>query len=980
MSFLKGGLCTLFSEGKLCLHSPYMKWEGVSRASGKLLMSNTVRVITLAQYLDIEDQLLSITRQLLVDLEHQRALNVVSMSADLQRELGIGSVEKAELLHRTEQAFNIALPEILLAEAETLQDLAEAIKKANPLLKPSMGEHVPHLKASIIDPQSATTLVDLLYQYGKQEPNRPHIYLHHSHGEEDIISYGKLLESATAVAQGLLHKGLTPQQTVAIMLPTSHDFFSAFFGVLLAGGIPVPIYPPFRANLIEEYIKHETKILTNANTQTLITFPAVSTLSNVLRQYVSCLKEITTVSELSIQQDPLPLPTLDNQHLALIQYTSGSTGDPKGVQLTHANLLNNIRCIGEVLKIQPTDVVVSWLPLYHDMGLIGTWLGSLYYGVPITIMSPITFLTHPEKWLWAIHYHRATISAAPNFAYELCLSKINEKKLVGLDLSSWRFAFNGAEAIYPRTLERFIKKFSPYGFKATSLSPVYGLAENSVALTIPNLGKEPKIDRVDRIIMDETNTAKPALSSTKNVHEFVSCGKPIPDHKIRIVDDTDNELPERHVGHLQFQGPSAMQGYFQNPTATAAAFHDGWWATGDLGYVADGNLYITGRAKDVIIKSGRNIYPQEVEDIVEQVPGVRKGRVIAFGTADKRRGTEKLIVVAETHEKNKGIQDSIQAAIIDRVAMTIGIPPDEVITAPPETISKTSSGKLQRNACKKAYEQGRLIHRHTPMVLQFSKLFVVMAAKKFLSFLTTIAKLIYTVYLITVVAVFLLPAWSLIMILPYKAAALVMKYWAKLIFLLLGCPIKVSGKKFLKSKQPKIYVSNHASYVDSLLLIAVLPAGVRFVGKKEILNGALLRSFVKHLRYLTVDRLDFVNSLQDMGQIKSALDEKNSILIFPEGTFTSSKGLLPFKLGAFKLATETQIPLCPIALRGTRTMLTGSNKLFSPSFLRIWVGEPIMPESQEFSEAIRLRTLLKQQIGEHCGEGTLHLVRAGVQS
>lgn len=943
-------------------------------------MNGHRRFKALVQSQDIEDQLLSITRQLLVDLEHQRALNVVSMSADLQRELGIGSVEKAELLHRTEQAFNIVLPEILLTEAESLQDLANAVKKANPLLQRPLGAHVPVLNASMIDPLSAKTLVDLLYQYGTQEPNRPHIYLHDSHGEEDIISYGKLLESASAVAQGLLQRGLSSQQTVAIMLPTSHEFFSAFFGVLLAGGIPVPIYPPFRANLIEEYIKHETKILTNAMTHTLITFPAVSTLSNVLRQYVGCLQHITTVSELSIAQDLIPLPTLNNHDVALIQYTSGSTGDPKGVQLSHANLLNNIRCIGQVLKIQPTDVVVSWLPLYHDMGLIGTWLGSLYYGVPITIMSPITFLTHPEKWLWAIHYHRGTISAAPNFAYELCLSKISEKKLVGLDLSSWRFAFNGAEAIYPRTLDRFIKKFSPYGFKATSLAPVYGLAENSVALTIPDLGKEPTIDRVDRAIMDETNIAKPSIPNTKNIHEFVSCGKPIPGHAIRIVDDQDNELPERYVGHLQFQGPSAMQGYFQNRTATEAAYHNGWWATGDLGYLADDNLYITGRAKDVIIKSGRNIYPQEVEDIVEQVAGVRKGRVIAFGTADKRKGTEKLIIVAETHERNKDLQDALQAAIIERVATTIGIPPDEVITAPPETITKTSSGKLQRNACKKAYEQGRLIHRHRPMILQMSKLIVTMIAKKCLGYFSTIIKLIYTTYLFSVIAVCLLPMWGSIMILPYKAASHAMKYWSRLIFILLGCPIKVSGKKFLKLKQPMIFVSNHASYVDSLLLIAVLPAGVRFVGKKEILNGAVLRSFVKHLRYLTVDRLDFLNSLQDMGQIKSSLDEKNSILIFPEGTFTSSKGLLPFKLGAFKLAAETHIPLCPIALRGTRTMLTGSNKLFSPSFLRIWVGEPIMPESEEFNEAIRLRAVLKQQISEHCGEGTLHLVRAGVQS
>lgn len=934
----------------------------------------------MGQALDIEDQLLSITRQLLVDLEHQRAVHVVSMTADLQRELGIGSLEKAELLHRTEQAFSITLPENLLTDAESLQDLATAIRKANPLLKTTNLEHIPHLKASTIDPHSAKTLADLLVQYGTQEPNRPHIYLHASHGEEVIISYGGLLKAATAVAQGLVYRGLTPQQTVAIMLPTSQDFFTAFFGVILGGGIPVPIYPPFRANLIEEYIKHETKILTNAMTQTLITFTAVSSLSNVLREYVSPLKDVTTVAELSLDQHDLPLPALDNNQLALIQYTSGSTGDPKGVQLTHANLLHNIRAIGKVLNIQPQDVVVSWLPLYHDMGLIGTWLGSLYYGVPITIMSPITFLTHPEKWLWAIHYHRATISAAPNFAYELCLSKINDKKLVGLDLSSWRCAFNGAEAIYPKTLERFTKKFSAYGFKGTALYPVYGLAENSVALTIPELGHEPLIDRVDRHAMDELNTAKPADSTTKNIHEFVSCGKPIPDHQIRIVDDEGNELPERKAGHLQFQGPSAMQGYFQNPTATAASFHNGWWSTGDLGYIADGNLYITGRAKDVIIKAGRNIYPQEVEELVEQVKGVRKGRVIAFGSADKRKGTEKLIIVAETHEKDKEFQQRLQAVIIDKIATTIGIPPDEVITAPPDTITKTSSGKLQRNACKIAYEQRRLIHRHTPMAWQMGKLFFISAAKKCLHILTTSAKYIYTAYIFVVFIVFLIPLWSLIVLLPQNAASILMKYWARLYFTLIGCPIKVSGKQFLKSNKPMIYVSNHASYVDSLLLIAALPAGVRFVGKQEILNRALLRSFVKQLGYLTVDRIDFVNSLQDMGHIKSTLDEQNSILIFPEGTFSAAVGLLPFKLGAFKLAVETNTPLCPVAIRGTRAVLTGSNKLFSPAFLHVWIGEPIQPQSQEFREAIRLRAVIKQTISEHCGERTLHLVRAGPQT
>ena len=316
--------------------------------------------------------------------------------------------------------------------------------------------------------------------------------------------------------------------------------------------------------------------------------------------------------------------------IALLQYTSGSTGDPKGVVLTHANLLANIRAVGEAVKMGPDDVGVSWLPLYHDMGLIGAWLTLLYYGIPLAVMSPIAFLMRPERWLWAIHNHRGTMSTAPNFAYELCVRKIADKDIEGLDLSSWRMAMNGAEPVNPGTLERFATRFAKYGFRGEALLPVYGLAEASLAVTVPPMGRGPVVDRIERKVFASEGRAVVAQVGNENAIAFVSAGKPIPRHEIRVVNDAGAEVAERTEGFLWFRGPSATTGYYQNEAATAALFPAGkaardgeyaWVNSGDRAYVADGELYVTGRVKDIIIKGGRNLYPHEVEELAARVEG-----------------------------------------------------------------------------------------------------------------------------------------------------------------------------------------------------------------------------------------------------------------------------------------------------------------------------------------------------------------------
>lgn len=927
---------------------------------------------------DIENQLLEIAKEFLTELGSERAKLAISLNADLERDLGLGSLEKAEFLSRIEKTFDVTLPDAALIQTKTANDLIIIIQKASPSQKIHIEVKETKLEAAKIDLSTAATLVDVIRQYGEIEPKRPHIYFQEENGGETIIPYGELYEQAQQVAKGLIKRGIKPGDTIAIMLPTSAEFFYSFFGILLAGAVPVPIYPPLRPDQIEEYAKREALILRNAEVRILITFQQAEALSNLLQTFIPSLQEVTTLNHLKSKSGRLPDISISSNDPAFIQYTSGSTGNPKGVLLTHGNLLANIHAYGKGAKVQKNDVVVSWLPLYHDMGLIGTWLGSLFYGLPFIIMSPLTFLTHPERWLWAIHRYRGTVSAGPNFAYELCVKKIDEKNLEGLDLSSWRIALNGAEAVYPKTLETFTKKFTKYNFKPEAFFPAFGLAENAVALTFPPVGRGPRIDRIARDPYEREGKAIPFATDDKNSLEFVGCGFPLPEHEIRIVNDENQLLPEREVGNLQFRGPSAMQGYYRNPEATAAVYHNGWWATGDLGYIADGELFVTGRKKDIIIKAGRNIYPPEIEEIASQVPGIRRGCVAAFGAKDNVTGTEKLIIVAETTDKDPERRQNMTAQVIEQVSSQLGIPPDHVILVPPRTIPKTSSGKLRRSSTQELYLKGKLAKGVAPAWVQVSKLALIGFGKKLGRGFKKTGQILYTGYVWALVAITVLPLWLVVKLVSRPKAIRLTRAWAKLILKLIGIPVTVTGKENLRSEST-IYVSNHTSYVDAIVLMSVLPPNVLFVGKKELFEAPIFRTFMEKLGYLSVNRMDFTQSIADARNIETALHQSKSILIFPEGTFAYASGLRTFKLGAFKLAVETETPITPIALQGIRSILRSGSRLLKPVKVKVHIGETIIPSNKEWSEVIRLRDAARLEIAKNCGEPVLDLIRAGVE-
>src|SRR5262245_53189243 len=672
--------------------------------------------------------LVAIVQELVRELRGQRAGEIdVSLSSRLDRDLGIDSLGRSELVLRLEREFGVRMPTEVIGEADTVRDLLKGLGQANAArpLAP-VAERQKPADALTGQPSKAVTLVEGLAWHVAQHPDRMHATLF----ADDLsilgtLTYRELREQARHVAAGLVERDILPGDRIALMLPTSLEFFTAFFGILYAGAVPVPIYPPARPAQLEDHLRRQAGVLRNAGARILVTVPEGLRLAGILKGQVETLDTVETVAQLAGDASATALPPVtDDSATAFIQYTSGSTGDPKGVVLSHSNLIANVRSMITALHATPDDVFISWLPLYHDLGLIGAWMGSMYCGVPLYVTSPLNFLLRPQCWLKAFDRFRGTLSAAPNFAYELCINKIPDTELQGLDLSSWRVVANGAEPVSVRTLRRFIEKFGPYGFRSATMSPVYGLAENSVGLTFPPLGRGPLIERIDREALMVRGRAEPARPDDPNVLEIVACGQPLPDNEVRIVDELGREVGERIEGQLEFRGLSQTSGYFRNEAKSRELFHDGWLRSGDRAYMAGGDVFITGRVKDIIIRAGRNIYPHEVEAAVGEIPGMRKGGVAVFGTVDETSGTERLVVLAETRETGESARDALRERANQVASTVLGQPADEIVLVGPGTVPKTSSGKVRRSSAKDLYERGQLGARRSAMWWQLARLWL----------------------------------------------------------------------------------------------------------------------------------------------------------------------------------------------------------------------------------------------------------------
>lgn len=492
-----------------------------------------------------------------------------------------------------------------------------------------------------------------------------------------------LLDRASHVAQHLLSHGLERGGRVVVMLPTGEDWLAGFFGTLLAGGVAVPVGPNLSFGGMDRYAETVRAILDDAGARFLVG-------SKAIEPYVPALGAIDFVRVDALDGSPAfhHLPSASGHDNAVIQYTSGTTGRPKGVVLSHRALLANAWMIGDRSGMSPRDVGVSWLPLFHDMGLVGALLTALSWHYPLLLMPVESFLLQPRRWIQWIGRQRATMSVAPNFAYQLVLDRVADRHLEGLDLSAWRHAFNGAEAVRPATLRGFEKRFGPLGFDGAAFQPVYGMAENSLAATFPKRGSRWMASPIGGV-------------------ELVSVGTPLSGVSVSVVDEHRRVVEKGTTGHILIKSPSLMEGYFRNEEATRAVLDDGWLRTGDLGFVQGDELFVTGRAKELIIKRGRNYPPDDFERIAIDTGKGRVLRAAAFGAPNERAGTEDLVVVLETRAMTAHDRDLLTREVTGAINGELGIGPDVTVVVPPHTIERTTSGKLRRAALRSKYlEQG----------------------------------------------------------------------------------------------------------------------------------------------------------------------------------------------------------------------------------------------------------------------------------
>jgi fatty-acyl-CoA synthase len=514
--------------------------------------------------------------------------------------------------------------------------------------------------------------------------------------------------------------GLRKGDRVALILPTNDDFVLCFLGAIRAGVVPVPIYPPMALSQLQTYLDNTRHIVAKSGARVLVTTAKIKRLLGTVQAACPALEQVVAIEGIRESTEPLRAEKIGLDDVALLQFTSGSTSRPKGVALTHANLAANVRCIMvDGLHVTPDDVGVSWLPLYHDMGLIGFVLAPLYHRVPVVHLPALLFLKRPVSWFQAVARHGGTASFAPNFAYALCVKRIKASELEGLDLSRWRIAGCGAEPIRPETLEAFASAFAGIGFRKEALLPSYGMAESTLAVAFSDVAAGMTTIGVDGPALWETGEAKVVAEDDERAVRLVSCGREFPEHEIAVFDPADaaseTPLPERTVGELRIVGPSVMRGYWEDTERTREAFAGRFLRSGDLGFLHEGRVFICGRSKEVVIVNGRNYYPHDMEWEASKVSGVRKGNVVAFGARDPsgvERDRERVVLAFEVQEPERIAQASSLVAEVRRAVQEgMGLTLDDVVALPHGALPKTSSGKLQRARTRELYETGELMGR-----------------------------------------------------------------------------------------------------------------------------------------------------------------------------------------------------------------------------------------------------------------------------
>jgi len=536
------------------------------------------------------------------------------------------------------------------------------------------------------DPMTLHDALDLVAaQYPAQRVEFP--------DEDEGLTYTELAATSRAVAAALAARGVRPGDRVGVLSPNAPEFLTSLFGIVRAGAAAAPLALPLGTDLAD-YVTRLARIVATAGLSHLVVShriaerigPALAALPGpvVLDSADLAGSDLTGAP-------PAEPVTVDVGAAAIVQFTSGSTSDPKGVVLSHANVWHCARSITEAIRLDADDVHGSWLPLFHDMGLFGALTG-LFRGIPLHLWSPGGFVRRPARWLDRFAQVGGTISTMPNFGYDSLLAAIGPDEAAALDLSRWRVAFNGAEAVSAGAVAAFLERFAPAGFRPGSMVPAYGMAEVTLVATLPPSGRAPVVEHVDRGTLAAQGVARPLEATCPDARALVGLGGAVPGMSIRVADDRDAPRPDGVVGEIQMRGAMTTAGCLGGHDDPFTG--DGWLRSGDLGYLRDGELFFTGRRKEMITVAGRNVYPGDVEDAIRDVEGVHRGRCVAFAETAGDGDAERVVVVVETSAATDTA--FLGQRVRERVAAAVGMFPISVHAVAPRTIPRTTSGKMRR--------------------------------------------------------------------------------------------------------------------------------------------------------------------------------------------------------------------------------------------------------------------------------------------
>jgi acyl-CoA synthetase (AMP-forming)/AMP-acid ligase II len=561
------------------------------------------------------------------------------------------------------------------------------------------------------------TLAQKLLQLNKIAPHTIAVRLLFSHKPAQAITYSGMIHGSAGYSNALTNAGIQPGEVVILILQHGADLLHAFFGAILHGSIPAIM--PFLTEKLspEQYRRSLTSLFEITCPSAVVTYPEFL---GEVRQAIKPGGSIRVVisSDQVSPQAYLNLSTFESGNkslpgdIVLLQHSSGTTGLQKGVALSHQAIFKQLESYSRAIKLTPSDVIVSWLPLYHDMGLIAGFLLPILSNVPLVLLSPLDWVRAPHKLFQAVTDYKGTLSWLPNFAYNFCAQKIRPRELDGIDLSTWRAVNNCSEPMYWKSHLMFLKRFQPYGFRPSALTTCYAMAENVFAVSQGGIEEPVTVDQISQRGLLVDRTAIPPKSGEDSI-TMLSAGPPIDNTQVRILNQHHVEISDRHLGEIAISSDCMLSGYYNRPDLNSKVFHEGWYLTGDLGYIAQGEVFITGRKKDLIIVGGKNIYPQDLENLASEVSGVHPGRVVAFGIPNETTGTEDVVIIAEVDTADKELIDSdfetspeidrISDEIRMRVTRGSDIALRLVKLVKRGWLIKTSSGKIARSANRERY-------------------------------------------------------------------------------------------------------------------------------------------------------------------------------------------------------------------------------------------------------------------------------------